>query len=172
MKALSSSVKVLRVSFCSRRSEIRRLSKRSCRRRLPSWYMMLSDTGHLHRGLYGLGAIGSLVPGLHDRLPNDLAVPQLEHRKAEYLRAVRVGTGLRERHPVFLGSAEAHLMGHGTAADVVPEIRDRRFAVDFARPAGRIIAVDDAQACIVGIETCQLRSVATLDGVLDRCARD
>ena len=42
MNSLSSSLNSVCVSFSSSRSEMRRLSKRSCRRRLPSWYMMLS----------------------------------------------------------------------------------------------------------------------------------
>jgi len=47
IKALSSGLKLVRVSFSSRRSEMRRLSKASCKRRLPAWYMMLSATGLL-----------------------------------------------------------------------------------------------------------------------------
>ena len=50
MKALSSAVKALRVSFSSSRSAMRRLSKASCSRRLPSWYMMLSGMASLLQG--------------------------------------------------------------------------------------------------------------------------
>jgi hypothetical protein len=42
MYSLSSAENSLRISFCSSRSEIRRLSNRSCSCRLPSWYMTLS----------------------------------------------------------------------------------------------------------------------------------
>src|SRR6516164_5119580 len=42
MNFFSLSLNSVRVCFSSSRSEMRRLSKRSCRRRLPSWYMMLS----------------------------------------------------------------------------------------------------------------------------------
>src|SRR5438034_11039108 len=42
MNCLSSAENSLRISFSSSRSEIRRLSNRSCNCRLPSWYMTLS----------------------------------------------------------------------------------------------------------------------------------
>ena len=46
---------------------------------------------------------GSLVPGLHDRLPGNLAVLEIEGGSAEHLGPVRIGAGLGEGEAVAFG---------------------------------------------------------------------
>src|SRR5260370_27048333 len=84
------------------------------------------------------------VPGLDDGLVRDLAALEFDHRQAEHLGPIRIGAGLREGQSVALGDAGIHLMGHRPTADIVPESADRRLALDLARLARRIVAVDDA----------------------------
>src|SRR3954469_17583185 len=96
--------------------------------------------------------MGLFIPSLDDRLLRDLAAVEFDHRQAKHLGAVRIGTRLGKRQPASLGDACIHLVGDGAAANVVKERRDLRPSAQHARLARRIVAVDDVQPCIVGVE--------------------
>src|SRR5260370_15881617 len=110
-----------------------------------------------------------LVPGLDDGLLGNLAALEFEHGDAEHLCAVRISAGLREGETISFGDADVDLVCHSPAANVVPERVDRRSALHFTRPARRIVAIDDAQHGVIGVETCERGPVASFDGALDGC---
>src|SRR5262249_16832208 len=109
---------------------------------------------------------GLLVPGLDDGLLGNLAALEFEHGDAEYLCAVRISASLRKGEAISFGEADLDIVRHGAAAEVVPESVDRRSTLHFTRPARRIVAIDDAQDGVVGVETCERWPVAPLDGAL------
>src|ERR1700722_13434562 len=79
------------------------------------------------------------VPGLHRRLADDLAVRDVEHGGAEDLVSVRIGAGLREGERLAVGDSGLDAMRHRAAADIVVVGRDRRRALELARPARRTV---------------------------------
>src|SRR5437588_4818518 len=95
---------------------------------------------------------GLFVPRLYDRLLRDLAGLELEHGLAEHLRAVRIGARLGEGHAISFSHAGIHFVSHRAAADVVEEHGDSRLAMDDARFARRVIAVDHMEDRVFGIE--------------------
>src|SRR5260370_11117679 len=111
--------------------------------------------------------VPSLIPGLDHGLLRDAAARELDHGRAEHLRAVGIGAGLRESEPVAFGEADVDLVRHCPAADIVPEGVDRGPALDHARLARRIVAIDDAHYCVIGVEACEHAPVAAFDGALD-----
>src|SRR3954468_21940193 len=86
---------------------------------------------------------GSLVPGLNNGLPRDLAVLEFEHGRAEYFRSIRVGAALRERDPVAVRDSILQLVVHVASAHVFIKRGDRRLTFEFARSARRIFPVND-----------------------------
>src|SRR5260370_19667770 len=106
---------------------------------------------------------------MDDGLLGNRAALEFEHGDAEHLGAVRISAGLREGETISLRDADVDLVCHGPAANVVPERVDCGSALHFTRPARRIVAIDDAQDGVVGVETCERRPVASFDGALDGC---
>src|SRR5438105_3068476 len=117
-------------------------------------------------------ARASIIPGLHDRLARNLSSLEIEHCRAKYLGAVRIGAGLREGENIAGGNPIFDLVCHVTTAHVIEIGRDRGLSFKPARPARRIVTIYHMHSGIVRIEAAKCIGVTALNRALERGYRN
>ena len=106
---------------------------------------------------------GSAIPGLYDDLARDLSTLQVDHRRAEHFRPIRIRTALCESQTVAYGHTGFDFVSHVASADIFKIRGDGALALQMTWFARWIVTIDDLNDGIVSIKTGKRRGLAPLD---------